>query len=44
MVTSIVVRLAPMVTPTVLDVVILGVIVIPRSQAIIKENPLGLVP
>jgi len=33
-----------MVTPTVPDVVIRGVIVIPRSQAIIRENPLGLVP
>jgi len=33
-----------MVTPMVLDAVIRGVIVIARSQAIIKENPLGLVP
>jgi len=33
-----------MVTPTVPDVVILGVLVIARSQAMIKENPLGLVP
>jgi len=33
-----------MVTPTVLDVVIRGVLVIARSQAIMKENPLGLVP
>jgi hypothetical protein len=31
-----------MVTRTVPDAVILGVIVIPRSQAIIRENPLGL--
>lgn len=31
-----------MVTPMVPDAVMLGVIVIARSQAIMKENPLGL--